>query len=270
MICFPNCKINLGLQVVDKRPDGYHDIETVFYPVPFKDALEIIPSKETSLQITGLALPNTTDNLCLKAYELIKKDFPDLPPIKIHLHKAIPAGAGLGGGSADGAFTLKLINDQFDLKINETQLLQYALLLGSDCPFFILNKPALAKGRGEILQEIKLPDLKDYSLVLINPGIHIDTGWAFNHLTIKSKSVNTENVIAQPIEQWKELLSNDFEIPVFESHPEIKKIKELLYNNGAVYASMSGSGSTVYGFFKNEFDEKNVRSTSNFYKKIKL
>jgi len=181
MLSFPNCKINLGLHILGKRDDGFHNLETVFYPVPFKDALELIPSTNTGIEFTatGLAVDgNAADNLCAKAYHLLKKDFPEIPTIKIHLHKAIPLGAGLGGGSADAAFMLKLLNEKFKLNLSTDQLINYALQLGSDCPFFIINKPCLATGRGEMLEEIAV-DLSAYKIVLINPGIHINTGWAF-------------------------------------------------------------------------------------------
>ena len=184
MIVFPNCKINLGLHILGKREDGFHNLETVFYPLLFRDALELIPATNNTTEIeftgSGLAVDgNVSDNLCVKAYYLLKKNFPQLPLVKIHLHKAIPMGAGLGGGSADAAFMLKLLNEKFNLNISTPQLLNYALELGSDCPFFIINKPCIATGRGEILEEIEV-DLSAYKIVLINPGIHINTGWAFS------------------------------------------------------------------------------------------
>lgn len=256
MLSFPNCKINLGLRILSKREDGYHNLETIFYPVPLKDALEIIPSQQsTSFSSTGIEINGSSnDNLCLKAYHLLKKDFPQLPPVQIHLHKAIPIGAGLGGGSADAAFTLKLLNDKFHLNISTEQLIQYALQLGSDCPFFINNEPCFATGRGEIMGAIKLT-LKGWYLLLINPGIHINTGWAFTELANQKKqpvSSPLKELILQPVENWKDIIINDFEAPVFEKYPEIEQIKQTLYNTGAAYASMSGSGSTVYGLFKNQ------------------
>ena len=186
MIVFPNCKINLGLNVLGKRPDGYHNIETVFYPLPFYDVLEVIQSSNNQqpveLFLSGNKIEGKTENnLCVKAYHLLKKDFPQLPPVKIYLHKVIPAGAGLGGGSADGAFTLILLNDKFHLQLSQQQLLNYALQLGSDCPFFIINKPCFAQQRGEILEPIQL-NLSAYKLIIINPGIHVNTGWAFTQV----------------------------------------------------------------------------------------
>lgn len=252
MLSFPNCKINLGLNILRKREDGFHDLETIFYPVGLRDALEIITTdnpEEITYSFSGnIVNGNEADNLCIKAYHLLKKGFPALPSIKLHLHKAIPMGAGLGGGSADGAFTLKLLNDKFRLELSTDQLLGYAATLGSDGPFFIINKPCFASGRGEILSEIET-DLSAYTIVLINPGIHINTGWAFSQLTPAVPEQVILDIIKQPIASWKDELRNDFEIPVFAAHPQIKEIKEKLYDSGALYAAMSGSGSTVFGIF---------------------
>ena len=258
MVVFPNCKINLGLQILAKRNDGFHNIETVFYPIQLKDALEIISFDNTEQVIfssSGYPINgNTKDNLCLRAYYLLKNDFPDLPFVKIHLHKNIPMGAGLGGGSADAAFTLQLLNSLFCLNIPVNRLLDYSLQLGSDCPFFIMNTPCLGLGRGELLEEIKL-DLSAYKIVIVNPGIHINTGEAFANLNLETNDPNyisLKNIIQQPIETWQHNLKNDFEIPVFKKHPVIKNIKEALYKQSAIYAAMSGTGSTVFGLFKKE------------------
>jgi 4-diphosphocytidyl-2-C-methyl-D-erythritol kinase len=261
MLSFPNCKINLGLKITGKRADGYHNIATVFFPVPFNDAIEIIDNKDFSEEIkftqSGIAIAGEQkDNLCIKAWQLLKNDFPKLPSIKLHLHKAIPMGAGLGGGSADGAATLLLLNQKYLLNLSETQLLSYALQLGSDCPFFIINKPCLATGRGELLQPISLT-LKGYQLVIVNPGIHVNTGWAFSQLNLEANTLNEtdsaiqslSNIISRDIVNWKDELKNDFEHPVFEKFPAIQVVKNSLYQNGAVYASMSGSGSSVFGLF---------------------
>jgi 4-diphosphocytidyl-2-C-methyl-D-erythritol kinase len=266
MVAFPNCKINLGLHIVAKREDEFHNVETVFYPVGLKDALEIIPAQDlnTAVEFTSSGLTvdgNTADNICIKAYHLLKKDFTQLPNIKMHLHKAIPLGAGLGGGSADGAFTLQLLNKKFNLNISTPALLYYTAQLGSDCPFFIVNKPCYATGRGEILEEIGVA-LSGYQIVLVNPGIHVNTGWAFSQLTPALPQKSVQQIIQQPIATWEAELKNDFENPVFEKHPKIKNIKEALYSQGALYASMSGSGSTVFGIFENNislqaFDNKN-------------
>ena len=255
MIVFPNCKINLGLNIIRKREDGYHDVETVFYPIQINDVLEIIQS-ETKDSIEGVQFTssgltingNTSGNLCVIAYQLLKKDFPSLPSVKMHLHKHIPMGAGLGGGSADGAFALKLLNDKFKLNLSKDQLINYALQLGSDCPFFILNKACHATGRGEILNPIEI-DLSNYSFALIHPGIHIATPWAFQQIKPCVKEKTIAEIIKTPIHSWKETLINDFEKAVFEAYPNLKKIKNELYQQGAIYASLSGSGSSLFGIF---------------------
>jgi 4-diphosphocytidyl-2-C-methyl-D-erythritol kinase len=258
MVVFPNCKINLGLHILNKRADGFHNLETIFYPLALKDALEIIPSHNIDEAITfttsGLTVDGTAaDNICIKAYGLLKKDYPQLPNIKMHLHKAIPMGAGLGGGSADGTFTLTLLNQKFNLGLSNTQLIDYALQLGSDCPFFIINTPSFATGRGELLQPIPV-DLSFYKIVIVNPGIHVNTGWAFSQLTPALPQKSIQEIIMQPVTHWKSSLQNDFEKPVFEKYPAIKEIKAALYVKGAVYAAMSGSGSTVFGIFENVTD----------------
>lgn len=246
MVVFPNCKINLGLRILDKREDGFHNLETIFYPIKICDVLEIIKDESSNnIQFTSsgnIVDGNAEDNICVKAYHLLKKDHPELPSIKMHLHKTIPMGAGLGGGSADAAFTLQLINTKFKLNLSDKQLSNYALQLGSDCPFFILNKPCIATGRGEILKETAL-DLSGNTIMIINPGIHINTGWAFSQLATFSSS--SDKLDPSDKTTWK----NDFEPIVFNQYPEIKEIRDTLYNAGALYASMSGSGSTVYGLF---------------------
>ena len=248
MIVFPNCKINLGLRILRKREDGFHDLDTAFFPVPVTDALEIVTGGDAlSFTSSGISIDNNS-NTCTKAYELLKRDFPQLPGLHMHLHKNIPVGAGLGGGSADGAFALKLLNGYFNLNISEEKLLDYSLQIGSDCPFFIKNTPCIASGRGEILEPVSL-SLKGFIICLVNPGIHINTGWAFSQITPAIPPISVKEIIAQPTEKWKDLLKNDFENPVFEKYPEIGDIKEKLYSQGAVYAAMSGSGSTVFGIF---------------------
>lgn len=257
MVFFPNCKINLGLSITRKRTDGFHDLETVFYPVQIKDAVEIIEGRNAPgspeyvhCSVSGLAIDaNTNDNLCVKAYRLLKKDFPALPAVHIYLHKVIPMGAGLGGGSADGAFMLKLLNKKFDLGLSESILLSYALQLGSDCPFFIINKPCFASGRGEKLYPINI-DLTGYKFIVIHPGIHVNTGIAFSTISPSKPPVPVNEIIQHPVGFWKGKLINDFEEPIFSGHPEIKKVKQELYDQGAVYASMTGSGSAVYGIFE--------------------
>jgi 4-diphosphocytidyl-2-C-methyl-D-erythritol kinase len=255
MIVFPNCKINLGLHILEKRADGYHNIETIFYPVPLHDSLEIITGDEEDIiefSQSGLDIhgdPNS--NLCIKAIELLKNEGHEIPGIKMHLHKSIPMGAGLGGGSADGAYTLKLLNEKYHLHIPIEKLNEYALALGSDCPFFIHNYPALGAGRGEKLSSLNL-DLKGYYLAVVNPNIHVSTADAFAGCTPNKNRSSLVNAISEPIEHWKENLHNDFETTVFEKYPAIKSCKEKMYKLGAVYASMSGSGSSVYGLFKSQ------------------
>lgn len=266
MILFPNCKINLGLHITRKRPDGYHDLETVFYPLPLRDAVEIVSNQAfragntaapiyagqpeaMELILTGLPVKGeAADNLCVKAWHLLKKDYPQLPPVQLHLHKAIPMGAGLGGGSSDAAFTLHLLNNKFKLGISTEKLLEYALLLGSDCPFFIINQPCIATGRGELLQPIPL-DLSAWSFLLVYPEVHINTGWAFEQITPALPGKPISEVIGQPVSSWKDTLINDFEAPVCRLHPALGHIKETLVASGAVYASMTGSGSSFYGIF---------------------
>jgi 4-diphosphocytidyl-2-C-methyl-D-erythritol kinase len=272
VIGFPNCKINLGLYILDKRTDGFHNLETVFYPIKLMDGLEIIQQdnpSEKGIEFThsGLVIDaKTEDNICIKAYHLLKKDFPQLPGIKMHLHKAIPAGAGLGGGSADGAFTLLLINQKFKLGLTEKQLIDYALQLGSDCPFFIYNKPCFATARGEKLEKITL-DLSAYKIVLVNPKIHVNTGWAFSQIHPSHLRPSLKDAISRPVVEWRENLQNDFEALVFSHFPEIKLIKEQLYEQGAIYASMSGSGSTVYGLFEYEV-EPQLQFPSHYFMKF--
>jgi 4-diphosphocytidyl-2-C-methyl-D-erythritol kinase len=255
VIVFPNCKVNLGLRVLRKRTDGYHDLETVFYPLPYFDVLEILgPGKgnsKFSFSTTGLLVESNLNNLCVKAYELLKKDFPGLPSVVTHLHKMIPIGAGLGGGSADAAFTLKLLNEKFGLGLTLQQLTDYALRLGSDCPFFINNKPAFATGRGDVLEQLDL-DLSGYKFLLINPGIVVKTSEAFEGIKPFVPENSLKAIIGGPISTWRSGLVNDFEKSIFVQHPEIETIKNLLYENGALYASMSGSGSSVYGIFEKE------------------
>ena len=255
MIVFPNSKINLGLRIISKRKDGYHNLETIFYPVAICDVLEIIAYKDhhRSLNIpfstSGLEIEgDITNNLCLKVYKLLKKDFPSMPHITMHLHKVVPTGAGLGGGSADAAFALKLLNEKFKLGLDHEQLISYAIQLGSDCPFFLLNQPCHATGRGEIIEPIDL-DLSDYKLLIVYPGIHINTGRAFMHIEAAKPGRPLFEIIKEPPETWKKELYNDFETPAFKDYPVIGEIKDKLYSAGAVYASMTGSGSTLYGIF---------------------
>lgn len=272
MIVYPNCKINLGINVLEKRTDGYHNLETVFYPIPLTDILEIIenkdPEKSPTFPLTTSGLPvkgSIISNLCVKAWKLLKKDFHRLPRVKIHLHKTIPIGAGLGGGSTDGAFALKVLNQLFKLELSDERLMEYAAILGSDCPFFILNKPCYATGRGEILKEIKL-DLSAYKFVVVNPGIHINTGDAFRDIKPAYPDIPLMDIINGPIERWKDNLKNDFEKTIFALHKDIVEVKDELYRMEAIYASMSGSGSTVFGIFPKDQSLK-FRFPENYFVK---
>lgn len=264
MVTFPPCKINLGLQVIRKRHDGYHDLETCFYPAPLTDALEVLPSKTISFEISGNSIPgNSSDNLCLKAYYLLQKDF-NLPPVSIFLHKVIPSGAGLGGGSSDGAHTLRLLNQIFDLKLSDEKLKTYALQLGSDCPFFIEDKPMLGSGRGEVLTDISI-SLSGKFFVLVKPDIHVSTAEAYAGVTLTRHSASVKDILEnKAINQWKDHLKNDFEESVFAKQPVISGIKQELYQQGALYASMSGSGSAVYGIFEKPV-ELNEQFSEMFY-----
>jgi 4-diphosphocytidyl-2-C-methyl-D-erythritol kinase len=249
MIAFPHAKINLGLSVVSKRPDGFHNLETIFYPIPLKDVLEIVRSDETKFHQGGFAIPEKQENnLVMKAYNLFKKNYPEVGCLDIHLHKAIPLGAGLGGGSSDAAEMLKLVNQFFNKKIPLPVLADYALQIGSDCPFFLQDSPCYATGRGEILEPVSL-SLSGYSVLLVHPEIHVDTAWAFSKITPAKRDGNLKDKIILPVESWSSNIQNDFEIPVFSMYPSLQAIKEKLYAEGALYASMTGSGSTLFGIF---------------------
>lgn len=253
MISFPNAKVNVGLYITQKRPDGFHNIETVFLPIPnLCDILEIIPmpSQNRSLEFSHSGIQvgsDANDNLCVKAHRLISEATP-LPNFAMHLHKQIPMGAGLGGGSADGAFALQMMNEIAERPLSESDLANLALRLGSDCPFFLTNKPSLGAGQGELLRPINL-HLKGYYIALVNPAIHVNTGKAYSQSKPAPAKFNLEGLEELPIEQWKDHVENDFEKVVFPEYPLIKRIKDDLYSMGAIYASMSGSGSTVFGLF---------------------
>ena len=257
MVLFPPAKINLGLRILRKRADGFHDLDTVFYPTHLTDVLEILPTSQPAnnnaqLKVSGIVPPgNPQKNLCVKAWHLLKADHPQLPPVYMHLHKHIPTGAGLGGGSADGAYALRGLNEKFKLGLAREQLIEYAAQLGSDCPFFMYDEPCIGAGRGEILEPLPL-SLKGYQLVLINPGIHISTKEAFADIIPKANNRPVREIVSQPIESWQNELINDFESSLFPHHPELARIKQKLLDAGAVYASMSGSGSTVFGVFKQD------------------
>ncbi len=264
MICFPNCKINIGLYVINKRADGFHDLETVFYPLQICDALEVIGSEVFGLKTYGILIKSDEqNNLVWKAYSLLQEKLPNkIKPLDVHLLKNIPTGAGLGGGSSDGAHMLLLMNNYYKLGLSKNQLAELALQLGSDCPFFIYNIPQFAKGRGEIMNSVDL-DLSKYSIQLICPEVHISTAEAFKMIEPQAAPFDLRKVNELPIELWKEYISNDFELPVFAKHPEIKVIADQLYQQGAIYASMTGSGSAVYGIF-NKGEKATITGVHSF------
>lgn len=268
MLVFPNCKINLGLNVTKKRNDGFHDIETVFYPVNWCDALEIIENKSSNQEFefsqSGLLISGKTeDNLIYKAWKLITDKF-SVPPIKVHLHKNLPMGAGLGGGSADAAFFITILNDKFKLGLSYSNQHEIASKLGSDCSFFIKNKAVLAKGKGDEFSDITV-NLSKYYVLLVFPQINSNTKEAYNGIIPKTPKIDLKTIIEKvPINEWESCLFNDFEETIFIKYPEIKNLKKQLYNNGALYASMSGSGSSVFGIFEKE-PEINFNSNYRFH-----
>lgn len=248
MIIFPNAKINIGLNIIERRPDGYHNLETIFYPVKINDALEVIEADKLSFESSGLDIPgNMDDNLCVKGYHLLKKDY-DIPPVKIHLHKNIPIGAGLGGGSADAAYFIRLMNEKFGLGITTDEQLNYARQLGADCAFFIENKPVFAFDKGDEFAPIKL-DLSAYQIVLVMPPVQISTAEAYRGVKPAPVKDSLYDLIYTPIADWKKFIKNDFEINIFKNNIEIRGVKAALYEAGAIYASMSGSGASVFGIF---------------------
>ncbi len=264
MIVFPNAKINIGLHIVSRRPDGYHNIETVFYPVHLSDALEMAETGSSGITFSGVPVDGPAlDNLVIKAYGLLKNDF-QLPPVQFHLHKVIPTGAGLGGGSSDAAFALKMLNNYFDLNLSSEKLTQYAVRLGADCAFFIDNKPAFAKGIGYELHPVDL-DLSAYQIVLIKPGVSVSTIQAYKDIVPAMPTFSLEDLIHIPVEKWKDKVVNDFESSIFPQFPEIEKCKNLLYETGALYASMSGSGSAVFGIYRSLPANLEGKFPGNFY-----
>jgi 4-diphosphocytidyl-2-C-methyl-D-erythritol kinase len=275
MIVYPNAKINIGLNVVERRPDGYHNLETVFYPINLQDALEIksieneVPSNGYILKVSGTILDGSPDdNLVVKAYKLLKKDF-NIPPVNIYLYKHIPTGAGLGGGSADAAYALKLLNEKFRLGLTADLLESYASEIGADCAFFIKNKPVFATGIGNIFSDIEL-NLSGKTLVLIKPDIFVSTRDAYSNISPSKPLCSLKELLSQPINTWKNSVFNDFEKSVFPKYPEIAAIKDKLYDMGAVYASMSGSGSSVYGIFENPVEYVEETFTGYFCRQREL
>lgn len=248
MILFPNAKINLGLNIIAKRNDGYHELESVMIPVGLFDILELTEQATFEMIQSGIPVAGSTDdNLCVKAWRLMHERY-SIPNVRIHLRKQIPMGAGMGGGSADGAFVIEGLNTLFQLNLQIEERQQLAAVLGSDCPFFIRNTPQLARGRGELLRPIAFNN-KGYFLKIVNPGIHISTKEAFSGVQISGEQGALENQILLPIESWRDTVKNDFEVHLFELHPSLPQIKAALYKEGALYASMSGSGSTLFAIY---------------------
>jgi 4-diphosphocytidyl-2-C-methyl-D-erythritol kinase len=251
MLVFPNAKLNLGLYVTGQRPDGFRNLESVFVPLPWTDALEVLPTAagtETTLTLTGIPIPGEpATNLCLRAYELLRADF-NLPPVQLHLHKVVPIGAGLGGGSGDAAFALRALNDLFALQLPADALEAYARRLGSDCAFFIRNKPVFAYEKGDVFEPVAL-DLTGTACLVIYPGLHISTAEAYRRVQPRTPRHNLRAALSQPLETWRHTISNDFEEALTPHYPVLGDLKAQLYAAGAAYASLSGSGSAVYGLF---------------------
>lgn len=262
MLFFPNAKINLGLSILRKRPDGYHDIETVLYPIGLSDAIEFSPSMERSgqerisLSTSGFSLDDRSANICIEAYNLLKSEH-TIPDIQLHIHKNIPVGAGLGGGSSDAAFMLKALNEAFDLNLRSQNLKDYAVKLGSDCAFFIRNKPSIARDKGDTLYPVSIK-LSHLNLVVIYPGFPVESKEAYSLCRPCEKHDSIETIIREPLKDWKNRLNNQFEEILFTRYPVLKEIKQNLYNHGAMYASMSGSGSAIFGLFRKEIKAKKV------------
>jgi len=251
MLYFPPAKINLGLNITSKRDDGFHNLETVFYQIPLTDILEILPFGVDVIKLTGIEIAgNEADNLVFKALQLVRQ-YATVPPVYIHLHKIIPMGAGLGGGSSDATYTLKGLNEVFGLGLSKSLLQELAAQLGSDCSLFVDKQPQLGKGRGELLEPIVV-NLGNKYLVVVHPKIHVSTKDAFSQVVVQDKNTAWADILAKSIGEWKDLLTNDFEERVFVKFPEIARVKQLLYEKGAKYASMSGSGSSVFGIFEKE------------------
>ena len=258
MTIFPCAKVNLGLNVVSKRPDGYHNLETVFYPIPLCDALEVhrmdtdFPCDvNCDLKVTGMEIEGLeADNLVVRAYHLLAKDF-ELPRIHAHLYKQIPSQAGLGGGSSDAAYMIRLLDERFHINMGNSMMEEYAARLGADCAFFITAEPAYAQGIGNELEPVCASDfsLEGMYMALMKPDVAVSTREAYSNITPHKPSKCCRDIVLQPLETWREELVNDFEQPIFAIHPEIGEIKEELYRKGAIYAQMTGSGSCVYGIF---------------------
>lgn len=264
MIVFPNAKINIGLNIMAKRPDGYHNLETIFYPIKINDALEAITAPQLQFASSGINIPGDQGkNLCIKAYELVSADH-SLPKLNIHLHKHIPIGAGLGGGSADAAFFIHLLNQRFSLRLSIEQMQNYARQLGADCAFFIENKPVYAFDKGDRFEQIEL-DLGQYVIVLVMPPVHVSTAEAYSGVKPKPSERSLKELIKLPVDEWRDKVVNDFEVSVFSKYPQIGDVKQALYNAGALYSSMSGSGASVFGIFETQPGLKHLETGNQVF-----
>ena len=269
MILYPNAKINLGLNIISRRPDGYHDIETVFYPIPLQDALEVKASDHFSFRLSGNQLDCAAgDNLVIRVLQMVEADY-KLPELDVHLFKHIPSGAGLGGGSSDAAFMMKLLNEQFELGMSEDEMETRLSSLGADCPFFVRNRPVFATGIGNVFTPIDL-DLKGWTLVLVKPDVNVSTRDAYAAVQPQQPALSLTEIVKKPVEEWQELMHNDFEISVFPRYPEIAALKDLLLDQGAVFAAMSGSGSAVYGLFRQPLEHVDETFSGCFVRQRQL
>ncbi|MFN4145626.1 MAG: 4-(cytidine 5'-diphospho)-2-C-methyl-D-erythritol kinase [Runella sp.] len=265
MVVFPNAKINIGLKITEKRTDGFHNIASCFYPVGWSDVLEIVPAENFEFSSSGIPIPgDSSQNLCVKAYQLLQKDF-DLPPVQMHLLKIVPIGAGMGGGSSDAAFALKLLNAYFSLAISDEKLKNYARQLGSDCAFFIQNKPTFCYEKGDQFEDISL-SLKGKHIVLVYPNLHISTAEAYAHVKPQIPTTDLRKSLQKPLTEWYSEIHNDFEEGLFARYAILPQIKNRLYDLGAIYASMTGSGSTIYGIFEKEPDLHNIFAAHTVWK----
>lgn len=269
MITFPNCKINIGLQILNRRADGYHNISTLMYPVDWCDILEITPSKtgKLILNVTGNSVDCPPEkNLVIKAYNAVKQYFNNISAVEINLHKIIPDGAGLGGGSADASFTIKMLNEMFSLGMDNDKMAQIAKTIGADCPFFIYNTPSFATGIGDIFTSADI-DLSQYKILIVKPESAVSTKEAYSGVVPNNNVPELKTQISQDICKWKNTVVNDFEKSLFPNHQEIETVKNSLYNSGAIYASMTGSGAAVFGIFENTDTAQNA---SLQFKKMKM
>lgn len=269
MLLYPNAKINLGLNVVARRPDGYHDIETIFYPIPLQDALEVKAADHFAFRLSGNQLDCAAgDNLVIRVLKMLEADF-QLPEMDIHLFKHIPSGAGLGGGSSDAAFMMRLLNEQFHLGLSDDEMEQRLATLGADCPFFVRNQPVFATGIGNVFTPISL-DLSGWTLVLVKPDVQVSTRDAYADVQPAKPATPLTEIVKLPVEQWQSLMHNVFEVSVFPRFPEIAAIKDLLLDLGAVYAAMSGSGSAVFGLFRQPLEHVDETFSGCFVRQRKL